>query len=495
MKQLSGLDNIFLAMESKNQYLHIGGLSIYDPSTAPGGKVRFKTILDYFTSRLGVSKVFRRRLATPPFGMDRPYWIEDAEIDIEYHVRHIGLPHPGDWRQLMIQVARIHSRPLDLTKPLWEAYIIEGLDNIPGIAKGSFALYVKVHHSAMDGEMGAELSAAIHTLEPEFDLQPVGADGEEFVGEDEPSLWQYASNALNYRTKQLFDTSKLAVNLTRKAADLSKDYGPAAIEMGEEYLKGLFGRNEEEADSGSDAADDTEGKKRSSKVPQTRFQNNVSPHRVLDAVGLPLAGFKTVRQNIDNVTINDIFLTLVGGAMRRYLDAKGETPESTMRASMPISTRQGAGQDSGNQIGMAITSLHSDITDPIERLMAVSSASTGVKKMNDSVGAELPQQMMNVIPVGLIEKMVPYVMKRSCNVMASNVRGPHVPVYFAGAQLQVHMPFALPLDGNGLSVTGFSCNGVMWMSVTCCREMMPDPAFFVQCIQDDFDALLAAVEK
>lgn len=102
MKQLSGLDNIFLAMESKNQHLHIGGLSIYDPSSAPGGKVRFKTILDYFTSRLGVSKVFRRRLATPPFGIDRPYWIEDADIDIEYHVRHIGLPQPGDWRQLMI---------------------------------------------------------------------------------------------------------------------------------------------------------------------------------------------------------------------------------------------------------------------------------------------------------------------------------------------------------------------------------------------------------
>lgn len=190
--------------------------------------------------------------------------------------------------------------------------------------------------------MGAELSAAIHTLEPEFDLQPVGMDEDDFVGEDEPSLWQYASNAVNYRTKQLFDTSKLAVNLSRKAADLSKDYGPAAVEMGEEYLKGLFGRKTEEAEEESEEGSD--GKKRSAKVPQTRFQDNVSPHRVLDAVGLPLAGFKTVRQHIENVTINDIFLTLVGGAMQRYLDAKGEAPELSMSASMPISTRQGAGQ-------------------------------------------------------------------------------------------------------------------------------------------------------
>ncbi|MBK7684636.1 MAG: hypothetical protein IPJ25_00270 [Rhodocyclaceae bacterium] len=138
MKYLSGMDNLFLAMDKGNQHLHVASLSIYDPSTAPGGKVRFKAILSHFSNRLNVSKIFRRRLVAARFGLDRPYWIEDAEIDIEYHVRHIALPHPGDWRQLMIQVARLHSRPLDMTKPLWEAYIIEGLDKIPGIPQRQF---------------------------------------------------------------------------------------------------------------------------------------------------------------------------------------------------------------------------------------------------------------------------------------------------------------------------------------------------------------------
>ena len=174
MKHLSGLDNLFLTLDQGNQYMHVGGVGVYDPSSAPGGKVRFKSILNFFANRLNQAKIFRRRLVMAPLGLDRPYWIEDGEIDIEYHVRHIALPHPGDWRQLMIQVARIHSRPLDMTKPLWEAYIIEGLNNIPGISPDSFAMYTKFHHSAVDGEAGAELIRAIHTLTPELE-RPLAA--------------------------------------------------------------------------------------------------------------------------------------------------------------------------------------------------------------------------------------------------------------------------------------------------------------------------------
>ena len=167
MKQLSGMDNMFLRMERGNQYMHVAGLGIYDPSTAPGGFVRFKDILQFFESRLDASPVFRRRLVTVPFSLDRPYWIEDEHVDVEFHVRHIALPEPGDWRQLCIQVARIHSRPLDRSKPLWEAYVIEGLDNIPGLPKGSFAFYIKFHHAAIDGESGTEVLKAIHSFAPD----------------------------------------------------------------------------------------------------------------------------------------------------------------------------------------------------------------------------------------------------------------------------------------------------------------------------------------
>jgi diacylglycerol O-acyltransferase len=166
VKQLSGMDNMFLHLEHGNQYMHVAGLGIYDPSTAPGGFVRFRDILKFFESRLDTNPVFRRRLVTVPLDLDRPYWIEDADVDVEFHVRHIALPQPGDWRQLCIQVARIHSRPLDRSKPLWEAYVIEGLDNIPGIPKGSFAFYTKFHHATIDGEGGTEVMKAIHSFSP-----------------------------------------------------------------------------------------------------------------------------------------------------------------------------------------------------------------------------------------------------------------------------------------------------------------------------------------
>ncbi len=175
MRQLSGTDSLFLRMERGNQYMHVAGLGIYDPSTAPEGKVRFKDVLNFFQTRLETLPVFRRRLVSAPFDLDRPYWIEEPDIDVEFHVRHIALPAPGDWRQLCIQVARIHARPLDRSKPLWEAYVIEGLDQIEGLPRGSFALYFKVHHCAVDGEAGTELLKAIHSLTAEDFSEPVAA--------------------------------------------------------------------------------------------------------------------------------------------------------------------------------------------------------------------------------------------------------------------------------------------------------------------------------
>ena len=162
MQQLSGQDASFVYLETPSTPMHIGSVGIYDPSTAPGGFVRFKDILSFIESRLSGARSFRQRLVRVPFDLDHPYWIEDPDFDIEYHVRHIALPKPGDWRQLCIQVARLHARPMDLSKPLWEFTIIEGLDNIPGLPPGCFALLAKVHHAAIDGMSGVEMSAAIH---------------------------------------------------------------------------------------------------------------------------------------------------------------------------------------------------------------------------------------------------------------------------------------------------------------------------------------------
>ena len=176
MEHLAGTDSYFLYTERGNVYNHVASLGIYDPSTAPGGKVRFKDLLRYFSKRLDASPLFRRRLVPVPHGIDRPYWVDDPDLDLEFHIRHIALPQPGDWRQLMIQVARLHSRPLDRSRPLWEVYVIEGLDRIPGLPAGSFALFMKFHHASIDGQAGAQLLRAVHSLAPDPQTPGHGED-------------------------------------------------------------------------------------------------------------------------------------------------------------------------------------------------------------------------------------------------------------------------------------------------------------------------------
>ncbi len=166
MRQLQGMDSSFVALEQRNAPMHIGSILIYDPATAPGGFVRFKDILAFFETRMPLSRTMRQRLVKVPFDLDYPYWIEDPDFDLEYHVRHLALPKPGDWRQLCIQAARIFARPLDLTRPPWEFAVIEGLDNVEGVPKGSFAMVTKVHHAAIDGMSGIDLMEALHTLDP-----------------------------------------------------------------------------------------------------------------------------------------------------------------------------------------------------------------------------------------------------------------------------------------------------------------------------------------
>ena len=483
MKYLSGMDNLFLAMDKGNQHLHVASLGIYDPSTAVGGKVRFKAILSYFSSRLNVAKLFRRRLVAAPMGLDRPYWIEDAEIDIEYHVRHIALPHPGDWRQLMIQVARLHSRPLDMTKPLWEAYIIEGLDNIPGLPVGSFAVYIKIHHSAIDGEAGAAMLSAIHALSPETDANAV-EEATTIIADRDPTAVELYARAAANRAQQVFDGSKLLLALGTRAAQAGRDLvvSGRAVELGRELIAN---RGKLQPREGSD---DNPGLK-----PKTRFDAPISANRVVDAVGFSLADCKKIRQHVDKTTINDIFMAATSGAVRKYLEDKGELPAKGLNAMVPMTIRgEHKGGDEGNQIGMTVMPLRSDIGDPLTRLAAVKRGSNKNKAMNAVIGKELPAQLIQVLPAGITELIMTKGMMSLANMTVSNVRGPDVPLYMAGAQMVLFLPISAISNDMGLNVTAFSYNGTLWVCFVACRRMMPDPGFFAECLNESFDELVRA---
>ena len=468
MKQLSGLDNVFLQLERGNQHMHVAGLAIYDPSTAPGGRVRFKDVLRFFSSRLDSSPVFRRRLVEVPMSADRPYWVEDGEIDVEFHVRHIALPQPGDWRQLCIQVARIHSRPLDRSKPLWEAYVIEGLDNIAGLPHGSFALYVKFHHCALDGEAGTEIIKAIHALSPED--TDVAAAGTPRTSDREPTAVELCTLAVANNLGRIPRFARLAVGSAGRFANLGRAAMPRAggdPGQAKPDLKSLVRR-----------------------APVTRFSGHVSAHRVVESVGVPLSTMRSIRTAVEGATINDVFMATVGGALNLYLDSKHELPAQSMTAMVPMTLRgANKGEDAGNQIGLAVMPLHTEIADPLERLRAIRADAGKAKALSDGLGKDIAKQVFEVLPTFAATAFTRSLMVPQMNVVVSNVRGPDVPLYMAGARLVSFAPISIAIDGLGLNVTAFSYDGLMSLCVVACRDMLPDPGYFADCLRSSFQAL------
>ena len=199
MQQLSEMDSNFLQQESVCTPMHISPIIVYDQSARKEGKVRYKEILTVFERNLHKSAIFRRKLAGGAMGLDTPYWVEDRNFDLEFHVRHIALPKPGDWRQFCILLARLQARGLDMKRPLWEAYIIEGLSGVEGLPENSFAIMLKIHHSAIDGISGAEIITAIHSLTNEV-APPAVEDNWE--GESAPSQLEVWSRAYLHNLKR-----------------------------------------------------------------------------------------------------------------------------------------------------------------------------------------------------------------------------------------------------------------------------------------------------
>jgi WS/DGAT/MGAT family acyltransferase len=491
MKQLSGADAMFLQFERGNNFIHVASLALYDPSTAPGGGVRFKDILRFFTARVAQFPQFRRRLVTVPAALDRPYWVEDAAFDVEFHVRHVALPHPGDWRQLCIQVARIHSRPLDRSKPLWEAYVIEGLHNVPGVPPGSFALYTKMHHSIIDGESGSELLKALHSLSPEpMDL---GEEVEEkFAADREPTALELYSRALINNVERLPGIARFSLGTARKFAALGAGaLGSAASGGGE----GGSGGKTLPVSAIKTLLSGDISPLVPKLYPQTRFSGDVSAHRVFEALGLPLDQFKVIRQRTGGATVNDIFLCVVGGGLRSYLTAKGELPEQSMVAMVPMTLR-GAdkGGDRGNQVGFTAMTVHSDIADPLERLKTIAEGAQTSKRVTDAIGKEFARDLIENMPSLVAHTLMRNVRLPGVGLICSNVRGPDVPLYMAGARLVSYLPISIAIDGMGLNVTGWSYAGTMWICAVSCRDMLPDPAFFADCMRAAFQELREAAE-
>ena len=451
--------------------MHIGSMAIYDQSTAPGGHVTFKDILEFFEKRLHKARSFRQRIAKVPLSLDRPYWIEDPNFDLEFHVRHIALPKPGDWRQLCIQTARLHARPLDLTRPLWEAYVIEGLDNVAGVPKGSFALVMKIHHAAVDGVSGAEMAAAIHDLSPDAEV-------------DEP-LEEWAPERLPTGVEMLTRSAVRSAQAPIKFGKLLYRSAPALARV----VGGVASKQ----------------LKLPSSVPRTRFNGKVTAHRVFDGRQFDLAEVKAIKNSQAGTTVNDVVVSVCGGALRKYLEAKNELPDESLVAMAPMSVRPADQRESaGNLVTAMSLPIGSNIADPLERLLTVNNESVQAKKLTHTMGPDLAADAAEFLPStisGLVART--YSNSRFAdrtppifNTVITNVPGVNVPMYSMESRMVAYYGLGPVVHGLGLFQPVLSYNNKITISAVSDRTMMPDPAFYVECLQASYDELKAAtIEK
>ncbi|MGI9134190.1 MAG: wax ester/triacylglycerol synthase family O-acyltransferase [Rhodoferax sp.] len=473
MRHLSGLDTDFLHSEAAHSNSNVTLIQIYDQTTAPGGMVRFKSLMTHIENRLDRSPIFRHKLQEVPLGLDYPYWIEDENFDIEYHVRHIALPKPGDWRQFCIQASRIHARALDLNRPLWEIYVMEGLDSFLDLPVGSFALLIKIHHAAVDSSHGADISTLLH------DSTPLASE----QGPPQPWFPQTRPGKLallrRASLQYLYSPAKLGSMLLHR---LTRNL-PTALTL----VRDVFGRGDDDA--------------------MTRFNSVVSSHRVFDTRRFALADFKRIAALAKGASVNDAVLAVCAGSLRRYLQAKGELPPTSLTAALPIYVRKRGRQPAPlarrPDVSWVAIELGTHIADPLQRLGAVQRHSGASSAIGQALSArELTVSFVHAptATLALASKLLArasaqrgnHIALANCSII--NVPGPVQPLYLAGARMTYFSAIMPIADGMGLALAVTSYHGQIVIAPTSCRYLMPDPEFFGQCLRESFQEYLALAD-
>lgn len=469
MDQLNPQDAQFLYLESGDNLTHLTSISVFDQSTVPGGDVvRFKDILAHVESRLHMSPIFKRRLVHVPLELDFPYWVDDEHFDLEYHIRHGRLPAPGDWRQFCIHMARYHSRPLDMNRPLWEMFVVEGLDNVDWLPKGSYALATKIHHAAVDGKAIVDFFGALADIDNKG-TPAVPLNMATLRRSPKPGLIDMALRAT-------WHTIRSPIGMT----DAVMRSLPSVYYMAQNAL--------------SSQKDDKRN------VPITRFNSSVSPQKMFGAQAFRLDDLKAIRKAAPGSTINDVVLAICAGGLRRYLEHHDELPDESLVAWVPINARQGGGSDPDaprNNVTSMTVPIRTDVENPAERLTLIQQVTQKSKEAKSGVSARLMTDLSKHVPAAtqvLASRLVLRAGMTSsmCNLFISNVPGPQVPLYMNGAKQVGAYGLAPLVNGMGLFIATPSYNGEITFNVISTREIMPDVDFFVECLEKSVNDLKKA---
>ena len=487
MKQLTGVDVGFLVMETPNTYGHVNGLSIYErpsPDFHPFDVVRerMKVMVSNF-------EPFRRKLVEVPLGLDRPYWVDDAEFDLDFHVRHIGLAPPGAADQLAEQVARIVGRKMDRSRPLWEAYVIEGL------ADGRWALLQKTHHATIDGAAGVIAMLMFADDGPDgewhFTEQP-------WTGEQPPSQGELLNKAIGNLVMNPVRGTRLGLKMVRDLADAA---GVTSVSGAATRARSMLGQIGRQNDPNATHESDEPGVHIPlSPAPPTPWNKSVGPHRRFAMRSASLANLKVLK-NATGGTLNDVVMAICTGALRQYLIEHDALPKGSLRAMVPVSIRTGQEEDPWtNRVSAIVADLPTDCDDPIERVARCRDAMNAAKHTFDLVPAETLGQAADYASPVVATSALRLVhrlkladrMNTPVNVVISNVPGPREPLYFAGAKLDAYIPVSTISDGVGLNITVHSYMDRLDFGLIADRELVPDLWHLVDLHIDEMDRLFEA---
>lgn len=460
MERMSGLDATFLYFETPSNHMHVMGVIVFDPATS-SEPYSFERVKEMMRARLHLVPPFRRKLAPVPFNLHHPVWVEDASFDLDYHIRRIGCPAPGTEKELADLVGDVASRPLDRTRPLWEMYIVEGLQN------GYVASVAKMHHATIDGVSGANLMVHLFDLEPD---PPAPAEEPAWEPDRMPTDLERLAYATVSRLRRPLNVFKVVPQTVQSIANVVSRRRGGSSGMATPFT-----------------------------APRTSFNQPITPHRRVAFATTSLEEVKEIKRAF-GATVNDVVQTIVAGALRKYLDGRGELPDKSLIATCPVSVRGDDEKDviGSNRVSAMFSSLHTDVADPVERLHAIHEANKGAKEEHHAIGADiltnwaefaapttfsLAARMYTGLGLAARHPVIH-------NLVISNVPGPPFPLYFAGAKLVGLNPLGPVMDGAGLNITILSyVDNINW-GLIACRELMPDLWDLADAIPDSQAELL-----
>ncbi len=453
LDRLTAVDASFLTNESENSHMHIGAVLIFE-----GPPPSLEDFVAHVESRLPYVPRYRQKLVSPPLEAGRPLWADDPNFNLSFHMRHTALPSPGSDKELIALANRVFSQSLDRTKPLWEMWLVQGLQD------DRFAVLIKSHHAMIDGVSGVDLGTVLFDITP--DAEP--HEPAEWNPRPEPSSLSLLRRSAKDLAATPFRITERVVKVVRNPDSLINQIGDQAEGVGE--IARAF----------ADPA------------PDVPLNVDIGPHRRIAWARADFSDFRRIKNAYDT-TVNDVVLAVVAGSIRNWLIARGvPTDDLELRAMVPVSVRA---EDEHGHLGNKLTTMRAPLPvyepDPVKRLEIVSAAMDGLKHSKQALGAETIARLNDFAPPTLLAQAARLTFStRLFNLLVTNVPGPQIPLYVLGRKLQETFPVAFLAKNHALAIGVMSYNGQVNFGLLGDYDAMPDIGMIGEGLNDALDELL-----